>query len=232
MPSVLVLHGFTSHPVLTMGPLPEVLRQAGYALAQPALPGHGTKPEDLRGVKWGDWERVAKEAYLSLSEPKAIVSLSMGGLLAAKLTAEYNPAALVALVPALGFVNRAAYLAPYIHWFMPWAGGTASVRDAEQRKQNPNYPRFPTVALAEMVRLQRQIPALLPKVTAPALVMQAAHDSTIPEVDVRRYYNLLGSRQKEYKVYDSEHDLLLDTQALKVATDIRDWLAKMLPVNN
>lgn len=231
MPSVLVLHGFTSHPILTMGPLPEVLRAAGYTLAQPALPGHGTKPEDLIGVKWQDWERVAREAYLSLPEPRGIVSLSMGGLLAAKLAAEYRPVALAALVPALGFINKAAYLAPYIHRLMPWAGGTASVRDAELREKSPNYPRFPTVALAEMVKLQRQIPALLPRVKAPALVMQAAHDSTIPEAAVQRYYELLGSSQKEYRVYDSEHDLLLDTQADRVAADVRDWLAKVMPVD-
>lgn len=229
MPSVLILHGFTSHPILTMGPLPEVLRAAGYTLAQPTLPGHGTKPEDLIGVRWQDWERVAREAYLSLPEPRGIVSLSMGGLLGAKLAAEYPCAALVALVPALGFVNPAAYLAPYIHWLMPWAGGTASVRDPDQRKQSPNYPRFPTVALAEMVKLQRQIPALLPKIKAPALVAQAAHDSTIPARAVRHYYDLLGSAQKEYRVYDSEHDLLLDTQAEQVATEVRDWLAKTLP---
>ncbi|MBF6596122.1 MAG: alpha/beta fold hydrolase [Thermaceae bacterium] len=229
MSSVLLLHGFTSHPVLTMGPLPEMLKAAGYTLALPALPGHGTKPEDLKGVKWEDWDSVARQAYLSLPEPRAIVSLSMGGLLAVKLAAEYPAAALVALVPALGFVNKMAYLAPYIHWVMPWAEGTKSVRDAQRREQSPNYPRFPTVALAEMVELQRQIPALLPKVTAPALVMQAAHDSTIPQAEVRRYYALLGSSQKDYRVYDSEHDLLLDTQADQVATDIRDWLIKVLP---
>lgn len=230
MSNVLLLHGFTSHPVLTMGSLPQVLKAAGYTIAQPTLPGHGTKPQDLKGVRWEDWYKTALEAYQSLPEPKAVVGLSMGGLLAAKLAAEQKPAALVALVPFLEAVDKKAYLTPYIHWVMPWAQGTNSVRDPERKKNSPNYPNFPTVALVELLKLQRQIPALLPKITAPALVLQAAYDSTSSEAGLRRYYALLGSGQKEYRVYESEHDLLLDSQADKVAADIRDWLMKVLPV--
>jgi len=79
MSNILVLHGFTSHPILTMGPLPETLRKAGFNVAQPTLPGHGTQPEDLRGVRWQDWLQTAREAYLALLEPRAVVGLSMGG---------------------------------------------------------------------------------------------------------------------------------------------------------
>ncbi|PZA06698.1 MULTISPECIES: carboxylesterase [unclassified Meiothermus] len=230
MPSVLILHGLSSHPVLTVGPLPQALRQAGYQVAQPTLPGHGTRPEDLQGVRWQDWYRVALEAYRALPSPKAAVGLSMGGLLAAKIAAEEAPQALVAMVPALGFVNKTAYLAPYLSWAIPIAKGTASVRDAERKAKSPNYPWIPTAAVAELVKLQRTVDPLLPKVKAPAFVLQARYDSTIPEVSVRRFYERLGSAQKQYRVYESEHDLLLDSQAEQVAADIREWLREILPV--
>lgn len=230
MPSVLILHGLSSHPVLTLGPLPEMLRQAGYQVAQPALPGHGTRPEDLKGVRWSDWYRVALEAYRPLPAPKAVVGLSMGGLLAAKIAADENPAGLVAMVPALGFVNRTAYLAPYLSWAIPVAKGTASVRDPERKAKSPNYPWMPTAAVAELVRLQREVDPLLPRIKAPALVLQARYDTTIPEASVRRFYQRLGSAKKQYKVYESEHDLLLDSQADQVAADVRDWLAGVMPV--
>lgn len=229
MPSALLLHGFTSHPVLTMGPLPETLRQAGFEVAMPALPGHGTRPEDLKGVRWQDWYRVGLEAYRSLPEPRAVVGLSMGGLLAAKLAAEENPKALVALVPALGFKNPLSPLAPYLAWLMPTYKGTNSVRDPERRKHSPNYPYFPTASFAELLKLSRLTSPLLPQVKAPALVLQAGYDSTVPEQAIMRYYNLLGSRQKDRRVYqESEHDLLLDVQADAVATDIRDWLLQVM----
>ncbi|MFN4071746.1 MAG: alpha/beta hydrolase, partial [Thermus caldifontis] len=98
---LLLLHGFTSHPVLTLGPLPQVLREAGFTVVQPALPGHGTRPEDLLRVRWQDWLAVAQEAYQKLPEPRGVVGLSMGALLAAHLAAENPTQALVALAPAL-----------------------------------------------------------------------------------------------------------------------------------
>jgi carboxylesterase len=86
--NLLLLHGFTSHPLLTLGPLPQVLREAGFAVSQPALPGHGTRPENLLKVRWQDWLLAAREAYAALPEPRGVVGLSMGALLAAHLAAE------------------------------------------------------------------------------------------------------------------------------------------------
>ncbi|RIH78922.1 Carboxylesterase [Calidithermus terrae] len=232
MGNVLVLHGFTSHPVLTLGPLPEALRRSGYTVLQPALPGHGTRPEDLAGVRWEDWYRVALEAYRSLPQPRAVVGLSMGGLLAAKLAAEEPTEALVALVPALGFVDRLAPFAPYLSWLIRRGKGTNSVLDPERRRNNPNYPYFPTKAFVEVLELARLVPGYLPRVKAPALVLQARHDSTVAEAAVRRYYELLGSASKEHKVYDSEHDLLLDSKADEVAADVAAWLLRVLPPQN
>jgi carboxylesterase len=230
MANVLVLHGFTSHPTLTLGPLAQTLTAAGYTLAQPTLPGHGTKPEDLRGVLWEDWYQTALDAYNTLAEPRAIVGLSMGCLLAGRLAAQQGTAALVAMVPFLEPHNKTAYLAPYVHWFMPWAKGTNSVRKPDMRSQSPNYPHFPTKTLVEVLDLQRQMPGFLPQITAPALVLEAAYDSTSAASGVRRYYELLGSTQKDYRVFaESEHDLLLDTQAQETADTVRDWLLGVFP---
>ncbi|WP_126205173.1 alpha/beta hydrolase, partial [Thermus scotoductus] len=99
--NLLLLHGFTSHPVLTLGPLPQVLREAGFQVSQPALPGHGTRPEDLLKVRWQDWLETARAFYRELPEPRGVVGLSMGALLSAHLAAETPTQALVALAPAM-----------------------------------------------------------------------------------------------------------------------------------
>lgn len=229
MSNVLVLHGFTSHPILTMGPLPKTLRAAGFNVAQPALPGHGTRPEDLRGVRWQDWLQTAREAYLALPEPRAVVGLSMGGLLAGWLAAEHKTAALVALAPALGLKNRMAFLAPLLHYFKPWAFSTDPVEEARRRERSPNYPNFPTKALAELIALQQRVPELLPRVWAPALVLEATQDDTVPEAAVRRYFALIGGPHKEYRTYPSQHDMLLDPLAQQISDDIVAWLREKLP---
>lgn len=229
MPGILVLHGFTSHPILTMGPLPQTLQEAGFTLQQPALPGHGTRPEDLRGVRWQDWIQVALEAYHKLPSPKAVVGLSMGGLIAAHVAASQKPAALVAMVPALGFVNRAAWLAPYLHPLLGVVRKGQSLRDKSRIAANPNYPYYPASALAELVKLTRLTPNLLPQVQCPALVVEARYDTTIPASAVKRYYDLLASNPKSYKVFeDSEHDLLLDHEAEAVSAYVATWLKDVL----
>jgi len=221
--NLLLLHGFTSHPVLTLGPLPQALREAGFAVSQPALPGHGTRPEDLLKVRWQDWLLSAREAYAALPEPRGVVGLSMGTLLAAHLAAEMPTQALVALAPALALKSPLAPLAPLLAWLIPCFPGPDSIRDPQLKRANPNYPYFPTRSVLELLALMKRTPEVLPQVQAPALVVEAGQDRVVR--GVRRYHELLGSLRKDFLVFpESGHDLLLDRDREAVARAVRDWL--------
>ncbi|UZX15820.1 alpha/beta fold hydrolase [Thermus sp. PS18] len=223
--NLLLLHGFTSHPVLTLGPLPQVLREAGFQVSQPALPGHGTRPEDLLKVRWQDWLETARAFYRELPEPRGVVGLSMGALLSALLAAETPTQALVALAPAMALKHPLAPLAPLLAWLIPRFPGPDSIQDPELKKQNPNYPYFPTRALLQLLALMRRTPEVLPKVKANALVIEAGRDKVVDPAGVRSYHALLGSSRKEYLVFpESGHDLLLDRDREAVALAVRDWL--------
>jgi len=229
MHQVLLLHGFTSHPRKVWGPLPAELERAGFEVHAPALRGHGTKPEDLIGIRAEDWLDDVRRAAVALEPGYAIIGLSMGSLLAAYLSASDSPAALVALVPALGFQNPLAPLAPYLSRIIKKLPGTDSVSDPELRRQNPNYPYFPTSAFVELLKLSRQAPDWLPAIKNPALVVRADQDKVIPTNAVKRYFTLLGSQQKEvWTAPDSGHDLLLDRNATAVARKIIAWLEEQV----
>jgi len=229
VPGVLLVHGFTSHPRLTMGVLADELRRSGFAVAQPALRGHGTSPEDLEGVRFQDWLDDAYAAYQALPEPRSVVGLSMGGLVAAWVAADLGAEALVALAPALGFKNPLARLAPLLAGVVPRFGGGSSIRDPELRRRSPNYPWFPTRAFVELLRLARHTREVLPRVRAPALVVAAEYDTVVPRRAVLEYYRRLGSERKRFRVLaDSGHDLLLDRQAETAARMVRDYLARRL----
>ncbi len=208
-----------------MGPLPEALQGAGFEVVQPALRGHGTRPEDLAGVRYLDWLEDARSAWRALPAPKAVVGLSMGGLLAAWVAAEGEAFALVALAPALGFKNPLAALAPYLYWLIPRYRGESSILDPELKKRSPNYPWFPSRAFVELKRLADRTPAVLPRVRAPALVVAAEYDTVVPMAAVRRYHALLGSATKRLVVQaDSGHDLLLDRRAEEVSRRVVAFL--------
>ena len=227
MLQVLLIHGFTSHPTKVWGPLPELLRREGYKIFTPTLSGHGGEPEDMATVKAGDWLQDVRRAAGELQPGFAVVGLSMGSLLAAFVAAENEVSALVAAVPALAFSNPLAPLAPYLSWLLPKMPGAASIRDQELRKQNPNYPYFPTRSFVELLRLSRQTPTKLPAVRAPALVLGASHDKVIPAGALRRYYQLLGSAEKELLFIEgSGHDVFLDARAEEASARVISWLRR------
>jgi carboxylesterase len=59
-------------------------------------------------------------------------------------------------------------------------------------------------------------------------VLEAAQDDTVPKAAVRRYFDLIGGPHKEYRVYPSQHDMLLDPLAQQISDEITAWLKTRL----
>ena len=57
---ILLIHGFTATSVEVRG-LATHLHQAGYTVAGPLLPGHGTSPEEMNRYSWKDWANAAEQ---------------------------------------------------------------------------------------------------------------------------------------------------------------------------
>ena len=202
-----------------------MLEDAGFEVAAPALRGHGTRPEDLFGVRYEDWLADARAAWEALPEPKAAVGLSMGGLLAAWLAARGDARALVALAPALGFAHPLSRFAPYLAALRPRTPARSSILDPELRQKSANYRWFPTRAFVELKKLAERTPKVLPQVRARALVVMAEGDRVVPPAAVRRYFDLLGSKDKcLWWLAGSGHDLLQDREAERAARRVLKFL--------
>ena len=65
--AVLLTHGFTGTPA-TVRYLGERLRDAGFTVQGICLPGHGTKLEDMRPVRWQDYLNAELTAVRELKE--------------------------------------------------------------------------------------------------------------------------------------------------------------------
>lgn len=93
MARVLCLHGLGGTGA-TMWPLVGHLSSAHHTAFAPTLPGHGSSPDDLVAVEWGDWLDAAREW-----DADVVVGQSMGAALALALAAEGRVRAAVLINP-------------------------------------------------------------------------------------------------------------------------------------
>jgi carboxylesterase len=97
---VLVLHGLTGTTSSVID-LAKLCAAAGYAVAAPRLPGHGTSVEDLMTTGWPDWSGAALDAYDELAatcEHIAVIGLSVGGGLAVHVAAHRRDVVALVLI--------------------------------------------------------------------------------------------------------------------------------------
>ncbi|WP_084545721.1 alpha/beta fold hydrolase [Cupriavidus malaysiensis] len=83
----LLIHGLGGTQ-FDLGPLHKALRRAGVQTHAVTLPGHGSRPEDLVGVRAEDWLDTVLDAYDELVgqyETFHVMGMCLGGLLAAQL---------------------------------------------------------------------------------------------------------------------------------------------------
>ncbi|HET6761395.1 MAG TPA: alpha/beta fold hydrolase, partial [Gemmatimonadaceae bacterium] len=115
---VLLLHGFGDTPQ-TLALLARRLRNSGYSVLAPLLPGHGRSMESFGKSGASEWIAAAKDAYIDMRARHgsvSVVGLSMGGALAVVLAGEQHEIpALVLIAPYLG-MSRQLRFAAATHW--------------------------------------------------------------------------------------------------------------------
>lgn len=187
--AVLLIHGFTSGP-RSMRPWADVLLDAGYTVALPLLPGHGTRWEDLAATGRASWTRAVEEEFdaLATTHRKVFVAgLSMGGTLALHLGIHRDPAGIVLVNPALSMVDRTAMLTGVLKRFI--ASVPAIANDIARPGQDEGaYPRTPVAAVHELRQLIAATRRQLDTVRAPVLAYRSLVDNVVSEsgIDVLR----------------------------------------------
>jgi len=165
--AIVLIHGFTSCPKM-YEQLAGQLFSTGANVLIPRLPRHGLADlmnDELRRLSASELSRTVSEALEiapGLGEKVTVAGISLGGILAAWLT-QFRPG-----------VDRAVVIAPLFsipvvpEWFSDLLGFVAdSVPNFYlwwdwKRKANPSgppygYPRFPSHAYGEMLKLAHEV---------------------------------------------------------------------------
>lgn len=210
----LVLHGFTGNPV-TVRPLADAFVAAGFTVSMPRLPGHGTTLEDMDTTGWSDWSGEAERAYTELAgacEKVVVAGLSMGGTLACWLAARHPEVAGLVLVNAAvkpydpdsrSFIRAMLDAGDRI---APGIGSDIADPDAYE----PAYGGSPLEGLLTLFDAVTELQDDLPRITCPAIVMQAPNDHVVDPTSADLLAETLGGPVERLSLDRSYHVATLD----------------------
>ncbi len=226
---VLLLHGFTGHTDTVSGLIPH-LEAAGIHYRMPWLRGHGTRYQDMRGVKAREWYVDAEAALLDLWNHVSriiVVGLSMGGLVALDLGMNHPDkiASVVTWGAALKFVDPLAPLSGVMAKLIKYWPSPEAFNDKSLAGASKNYQKFPTDAFAELFRYSQDIARRLVDLHVPIRVLMAKKDQIVDPESANIIYEKVSSPIREIVWYEeSGHEMGQDCEAEKVFEDTMKFI--------
>lgn len=231
--NVLMLHGFTATTV-EVRPLSEYLHSLGYSVLAPLLPGHGTRPEDLIGIRWEDWYRVAESGYHKLAEngkKTFVAGESMGGLLSLLLAANHAQiAGVILFAPALIIrgIWQAKWIAPFKKT-MPKKYLKHSTEDTENTLPWQGYNVLTLTAVAQLEKLQKAVATSLDRINQPILIFQGRLDNTVDGAGAQKIFERVPAKDKSLVWLEhSGHCIVLDRELKEVKNRVGAFIQSLV----
>ena len=231
---VLLLHGFGDTPQ-TLALLARRLRETGYSVLAPLLPGHGRTLEAFGRSRGSEWIAAAKDAYVDMrtrQDSVSVVGLSMGGALAVLVASEQREIpALVLIAPYLG-MPRWLRVAAATHLLWGKLAGQVngrnprSIHDLIEREKNLAYGVITGRELHELSEVVRRARKSLADVRAPTMIIQSVEDPRCSPATAEFTLKTLGSEDKELVWTEGAgHIITVDYGRERVFAEVERWLS-------
>lgn len=226
---VLFVHGFTGSPH-SLRTWAERTAAAGYQVALPRLPGHGTTWQEMAVTSWEDWYACVDRELTALKQScdkVFLASLSMGGALSL-LAAQRRPEDIEALIlvnPALHAVNKASALAGVMKYVFPSLKGVGS-DIAKPSEDEGAYDRTPLASVHALYKLWSQTKAGLDLVHCPLLIFRSTVDHVVPPASVELIKRGVSSMDIDViELENSYHVATMDYDAELIFETTLEYLA-------
>ncbi|WP_426286986.1 alpha/beta hydrolase [Luteibacter sp. E-22] len=252
---VLLIHGLTGTPT-EMRMVGKGLNRAGFTVVGVRLAGHCGSEDDLLATTWEDWYASVEAAAADLRgrvDRVFVAGLSMGALLALRLAA-VRPGWIdgVGVYGAtfrydgwsIGWTGRLSFLLPIFKRLgigrqrsfieQPPYG----IRDERLRAQvsaamfagdseAAGLPGNPWHALAEMVKLSRDVRRRLPDVLAPCFIAHAADDDVASVANADLVARRVRGPIEMLLLADSYHMITIDRERRTLIERTADFFGRI-----
>jgi esterase/lipase/1-acyl-sn-glycerol-3-phosphate acyltransferase len=231
---VLLIHGYMAAPQ-EMKSCAQYLHGRGFTVFAPRLAGHGTAPEDLAATPYEQWVESVEEAYVVLRhscDRTLIGGFSTGAGLALELACRVKDyQAVFAVAPPMQLNDLGAYFVPAINAWNSMIKkihlSTIAKEFLENDPENPhiNYTRNPIAGIHQLEMLMDQLSPKLQAIERPVLVVQSRKDPVVNPKGTQRLFEKLGSRVKEYYLFDYDrHGILTGRGVERVFQSIENFI--------
>jgi carboxylesterase len=219
-------------------PLAKKLNATGHTVKCLKLSGHGTRPEDLEGVKWQDWVKdIVNEIRKNKNEGNfseiIIGGISMGGsvCLLASLQESVDGIILIGTPVHLKghlLIKLSSRIMPMFRKY------TKKVRPRNIFfDKNDSYQYFPTKNVKEVLEVIEKAVKHLKEVVAPVLILQTKNDFFVTKYSPLVIYKNVSAKTKEmcWIHTDSENHVPQEGMEVDKISRVIDGFIKKLPEN-
>ncbi|GAB4377095.1 MAG: alpha/beta fold hydrolase [Calditrichia bacterium] len=231
----LFIHGFTGAPYEGKELARHLHSELGLTISVPLLPGHGTSPENLKGIRWSDWVEFVQNEYHSLKKQCShiiVCGLSMGGTLALNLAAHHPVDAVISLAGAVFLKDWRLFLLPIARYLIPYnyKSKGPDIRLKELKTCVPTYRKYPVKSVDQLLTLMRHTKERLKYITAPALLIHSKKDRTVPFENLEFIFNHISSEKKEKLILEnSYHIVSIDVEKNQVFKKVNEFISRLFP---
>jgi carboxylesterase len=227
---VLCIHGLTGTPYEVRPPA-EALARSGFRCVGPLLPGHGQTPLALARTRRAEWTEAVVDAWDALATQHGrvyVLGLSLGGVLALRVGARRPVAGLVVLAAPLELGPLIRFTIPWLSRIVRFVPKTPAIEDVAARARHPGYDRMPLRAVAELIRLGREVRAELGRVTAPIRLIFSEGDPTVRPANAELILRGIASADRDVRwLARSQHVLPVDVDGREVSALAVDFLSRL-----
>jgi carboxylesterase len=233
---VVLCHGFTGCPQSMRG-WGEHLRDAGFAVACPRLPGHGTRWQDMNATRWEDWYGELERTFDAMRErlddgaPVFAMGLSMGGTLVTRLAQERGDdlAGIVLVNPSYLTLRKDAKLLPLMSKLLPSFPGIANDIKKPGAAELA-YGKIPLKAMYSLHQLWGVVRADLHRIGIPIRLYHSAEDHVVEPENAQILLDGVSSADvEEIILTNSYHVATLDYDAELIFEGSVEFVNALLP---